>query len=112
MKLQVPYKAGKFLLDEWLLASQEGLVSMELFTSLCSELPENTPHSSYKDQPVYVYKGPLNTVMNLRVPYIRRGISFLTSWAEWLLASQEGLFSIQLVTSVCSELPEDTPHPS
>jgi hypothetical protein len=41
---------------------------MKLVTSLGSYLPENTPHLSYKDQSVYVYKGPANTAMNLRVP--------------------------------------------
>jgi hypothetical protein len=40
---------------------------MELVISLGSGLPENTPHPSYKDQSVNVYKGPVNTVMNLRV---------------------------------------------
>jgi hypothetical protein len=41
-------------LAEWLSASQEGLCSRELVISLGSDLPENTPHPSYKDQSVYV----------------------------------------------------------
>jgi hypothetical protein len=41
---------------------------MELVISLGSDLAENTPHPSYKDQLVYVQKGPVNTVMKLRVP--------------------------------------------
>jgi hypothetical protein len=41
-------------LADWLSASQEGLSSMELVISLGSDLPENTPHPSYKAQSVYV----------------------------------------------------------
>jgi hypothetical protein len=46
---------------------------MELVISLGSDLTENIPHPTYKDQAVYVQKGPINTVMKLRVP-LKEGI--------------------------------------
>jgi hypothetical protein len=50
----------------------------------------------------------VNTVMNFGF-HKRWGISWL---AEWLSASQEGLCFMELVISLSSYLPENTPHPS
>jgi len=45
---------NNYIFPELLLASQEGLFSMELDISLGSDLPQNTPHISYKHQSAYV----------------------------------------------------------